>query len=188
MSIMSGKLFVVSGPSGAGKGTLLAQVIPGLGNIHVAVSVTTRQPRLGEIDGVDYFFFDDCQFDEQIASGGLLEWAAIHQARYGTLRSEVLDAHAQGLDVVLEIDPQGARQVKAAFPEAVLIFIEPPSIEELRRRLYERGTESEAAIEERIKTAVKELETKPEYDKVILNDDLEAAAQELSLYMQGIVD
>ena len=180
---MAGKLFVVSGPSGVGKGTLLALVLPELDGIQVVVSVTTRQPRTGEVDGVDYFFVTDEEFDKLIAEDGLLEWAAVHGARYGTLRSEVLTALSAGQDVVLEIDPQGARQVKDHYPDAVLLFIMPPSLDELRRRLVKRGTESEEAIDRRVAAAASELQAVGEYDKLVINDDLTAAADELRTYM-----
>jgi len=182
---MAGKLFVVSGPSGAGKGTLLARVLPLVGNIHLAVSATTRQPRKGEKDGVQYHFLSEEGFDELIKAGGLLEWASVHAARYGTPKPEVFEALAAGQDVVLEIDTQGAMQVKASYPQARMVFIEPPSIEELRHRLTDRGTEDAPTIERRLEAVAAELQTRGDYDKVILNDDLDIAADELLAYMQA---
>ena len=177
---------MVSGPSGAGKGTLLARVLPELKSIKVTVSATTRQPRVGEVDGKDYFFLSDGEFTELIASDGLLEWAFVHGARYGTLVSEVLPAVDDGFDVVLEIDLQGARQVKQRYPEAILVFIKPPSLEVLEQRLRERGTESEEAIRRRVAIAAVELDAIDEYDKVILNDDLELATADLLAYMSVV--
>jgi len=183
---MAGKLFVVSGPSGAGKGTLLARVLPELGGIRVAVSATTRLPRSGEVDGTDYYFLSEEKFDSLIAEDGLLEWASVHGARYGTLKSEVLSTLDSGVDVVLEIDTQGARQVKSHYPEAVLVFIEPPSLSELRDRLVKRGTESPEAIKRRIAAAEQEMQATRDYDKVVLNDDLEVAASDLFSYMLSV--
>jgi guanylate kinase len=174
-----GKLFVVSGPSGAGKGTLLGRALIGLEGARLSVSATTRHPRKGERDGVQYFFLSDELFDKLIATDGLLEWAAVHGARYGTLKAQVLEQLAQGIDVILEIDPQGAFQVKRQYPAAVTVFIKPPSLEELRYRLEKRGTENEAEIEKRVNAAIDELSHVGEYDKVILNDDLVKASDEL---------
>ena len=176
---MAGRLFVVSGPSGVGKGTLLARVMDELDDIKVTVSATTRQPRIGEVDKVSYFFYSTEEFEKLIAQDGLLEWASVHGAFYGTLKSEVLLAFDAGYDVVLEIDLQGARQVKLQYPQAILVFIKPPSLAVLEARLRERGTEDEASISRRLATAVDELAAIHEYDKVIVNDDLEVAVQEL---------
>jgi guanylate kinase len=143
------------------------------------VSATTRQPRVGEREGIEYYFLSDDMFDELIATDGLLEWAHVHGARYGTLKSQAFAALAEGLDVVLEIDTQGALQVKSAYPEAVLVFVKPPSLSELRRRLESRGTEGPRAIEQRLQTAEAELALAAGYDLVIVNDDLERAAEEL---------
>ncbi|MDR2956742.1 MAG: guanylate kinase [Coriobacteriales bacterium] len=183
---MAGKLFVVSGPSGAGKGTLLARVLPQLEGIRVAVSVTTRQPRIGEREGIDYVFLSDAEFDELIAEDGLLEWATVHSARYGTLKSEVFAAIADGSDVVLEIDPQGARQIKDRYPQATLVFIEPPSLAELEYRLRTRGTESDSAITERLRTAAIEMDMIGDYEKVIVNDDLGVASDDLLNWITAI--
>jgi guanylate kinase len=179
---MTGNLYVVSGPSGAGKGTLLALALQRLDTVWLSVSATTRSPREGEKDGVQYFFCSDEEFDELIAVDGLLEWATVHGERYGTIRSEVQKRLDQGVDVVLEIDTQGAFQVQEKFPQAFLIYIAPPSLEVLERRLRERGTESEASLRRRLTNAVEELKCRERYQVVIVNDDLTVAAE--TLYRQ----
>lgn len=179
---------MVSGPSGSGKGTLLARVLPELNNIEATVSATTRQPRVGEIDGRDYHFLTDAAFDEITAQDGLLEWASVHGRRYGTLRSEVLRIHESGSDALLEIDPQGARQVKQSFPAAEMIFIMPPSLEVLRQRLINRATESDEEINKRVAAAESEIQAAAEYDIVILNDDLDTAVNQLLAKMKEMTD
>lgn len=178
-----GNLFVISGPSGAGKGTLVARLAQRVPDVWVSVSATTRAPRAGEVDGVHYYFLDDARFDELVAHDGLLEWAGVHGKRYGTPKRTVLEHMRQGRQVVLEIDVQGAFQVREKIPEARLVFIEPPSLDELRRRLVGRGTEDAASIERRMKTAEGELALKAEYDKQLVNDDLEAATDELVAFV-----
>lgn len=174
-----GNLFVVSGPSGAGKGTLLSQVIERIPDAWVSVSATTRSPRPGEIEGVHYFFLDTDHFKSLVEQDGFLEWAQVHDNYYGTLKQSVIDHMNAGDQVILEIDVQGALQVRKALPEAHLVFIEPPSLEELERRLRQRGTETEDVISSRIKTAEVELAQKMEYDVQVVNDDLERAVDEL---------
>lgn len=174
-----GNLFVVSGPSGAGKGTLLSQVIERIPNAWVSVSATTRSPRPGEIEGVHYFFLDTDHFKSLVEQDGFLEWAQVHDNFYGTLKQSVVDHMNAGDQVILEIDVQGALQVRKALPEAHLVFIEPPSLEELERRLRQRGTETEDVISSRMKTAEVELAQKMEYDVQVVNDDLERAVDEL---------
>jgi len=176
---MTGDLYVVSGPSGAGKGTLLARIMPKLDNVWLSISATTRKPRIGEKHGVHYFFISDTEFDRLIAQDGLLEWASVHDERYGTLRYEVESRLEKGLDVILEIDPQGAFQVASKIPKAVLVFIEPPSLEVLEQRLRDRGTESSAQIEKRLKNAQAEMLLRDHYQRIITNDDLERASEEL---------
>jgi guanylate kinase len=176
---MTGDLFVVSGPSGAGKGTLLARVLPKLDNVWLSVSATTRVPRKGEQEGVHYFFVSDAQFDNLIAVDGLLAWATVHGERYGTIRSQVEDRLAKGMDVILEIDAQGAFQVLSVIPEAILIFIVPPTLEVLRQRLEARGSEDEASLQRRLQNGIEEMKYKDRYQYVIVNDDLEVAADEL---------
>lgn len=183
-----GNLFVLSGPSGAGKGTLVKRVLQRVPDAWVSVSATTRQPRPGEVDGRDYFFLDQPRFDELVSQGGFLEWAHVHGNSYGTLRSRVQDRIDQGSQVILEIDVQGAFQVKEAMPEAHLIFIEPPSLEELERRLRGRGTETEEVICNRMKTAEVELARKMEYDVQVVNDELERATEELVSYIGSFAD
>lgn len=183
-----GNLFVLSGPSGAGKGTLVKRVLQRVPDAWVSVSATTRQPRLGEVDGRDYFFLDQPRFDELVSQGGFLEWAHVHGNSYGTLRSRVQDRIDHGSQVILEIDVQGAFQVKKAMPEAHLIFIEPPSLEELERRLRGRGTETEEVICNRMKTAEVELARKMEYDVQVVNDELERATEELVSYIGSFAD
>lgn len=174
-----GNLFVVSGPSGAGKGTLLSQVIERIPDAWVSVSATTRSPRPGEIEGVHYFFLDTDHFKSLVEQDGFLEWAQVHDNYYGTLKQSVIDHMNAGDQVILEIDVQGALQVRKALPEAHLVFIEPPSLEELERRLRQRGTETEDVISSRMKTAEVELAQKMEYDVQVVNDNLERAVDEL---------
>ena len=183
-----GNLFVLSGPSGAGKGTLVKQVLQQVPDAWVSVSATTRQPRPGEVDGKDYYFLDQPQFDARVSPGGFLEWAHVHGNSYGTLRSRVQERIDRGSQVILEIDVQGAFQVKKAMPEAHLIFIEPPSLEELERRLRGRGTETEEAICRRMKTAEVELARKMEYDVQVVNDELERATEELVSYIGSFAE
>lgn len=178
-----GNLFVISGPSGAGKGTLVKRLLERIPDAWVSVSATTREPRPGEIDGVHYYFLNDRRFDELIASHGFLEWADVHGKRYGTLKRTVLEQMRAGKQVILEIDVQGAFQVRKYIPEATLIFIAPPSLEELRRRLVGRGTEDADAIERRMKTAEIELAQQDKYDKQLVNDDLDAATDELVAFV-----
>ena len=174
-----GNLLVVSGPAGAGKGTLVLRLSDRVSDVWVSVSATTRAPRPGEIDGVHYFFYDEAQFDRAIAEGGMLEWAHVHGHRYGTPRATVEEKMAEGRQVVLEIDVQGAFQVREMIPAAKLIFIEPPSLEVLEARLRGRGTEDDAEVRRRMKTAEVELSRKMEYDVQLVNDDLDQATEAL---------
>jgi guanylate kinase len=172
------RLFVVSGPSGVGKGTLVSRVRGRRPDLGLTVSATTRQPRPGEVDGTSYYFLSVEDFEQRVAAGEFLEWANVFGNRYGTLRSEVdrnLDA---GKSVILEIDVQGALNVRKLMPEAVLVFIEPPSFEALESRLRGRGTEEEEVVQVRLKTAKEELELAPSYDERIVNDDLQEATSE----------
>lgn len=174
-----GNLFIISGPSGAGKGTLVKAIQPLVPDIWVSVSVTTRAPRPGEVPGRHYYFIPAAEFDRLIATGGLLEWAEVHTNRYGTPVAAVEEKIAEGRQVILEIDPQGAFQVKRLVPDSVLVFIMPPSWDELERRLVGRGSETEAQVETRLETARRELELVGEYDHVVINDDVPRAANEL---------
>lgn len=173
------KLFVVSGPSGAGKGTLLARLRAERQDLGLTVSATTRSPRDGEKDGISYHFLSEAQFDAGIAAGEFLEWAEVHGHKYGTPKSEVDACLAAGQSVILEIDVQGALIVKQRYPKAVLIFIEPPSREVLEQRLRNRKTEDEASIKLRMANATKELALAPQYDVRVVNDELEVAVKDL---------
>ena len=173
------RLFVVSGPAGAGKGTLVAQARSKRPQLSVTVSATTRAPREGEVEGTSYYFLSEDEFDRKIAEDAFLEWANVHAHRYGTLKSEVERLFSEGRSVVLEIDVQGAFAVRKQRPDAVLIFIQPPSGEELERRLRNRGTESEEEIRLRLANAVREMSLADEYDEIVVNDDKEQATQDL---------
>lgn len=181
---MAGKLFVISGPSGAGKGTLVSNLMSRRDGLWLSVSATTRMPRKGEQEGVSYFFLTDEQFDDLIENDGFIEWAHVHTNRYGTLRSVVEDKIASGTDVVLEIDAQGARQIRERYPDAVLIFIKAPDMQVLEKRLRDRGTETEEQIQVRLQTAKVEMQQEKYYNYSLVNDDLERATEELL----GIVD
>lgn len=174
-----GNLLVISGPAGAGKGTLVSQLAERVSDVWVSVSATTRAPRPEEVNGTHYFFYSDKEFDDAIRDGGMLEWAQVHSHRYGTPRALVEEKISQGYQVVLEIDVQGAFQVRSLFPEAKLIFIEPPSLEVLEQRLRSRGTEDEAEIQRRMQTAQVELSQKMQYDVQLVNDDLSQATEAL---------
>ncbi|WP_407921949.1 guanylate kinase [Atopobium deltae] len=178
--LVNPRLFVVSGPSGAGKGTLLEKVRAQRQDLGLTVSATTRAPRPSEIDGQAYHFMSQTQFDEHLRKGDFLEWARVHGHCYATPKSEVDACLAKGQSVILEIDVQGALQVKERIPEAVLIFIEPPSLEVLAQRLRNRHTEAEKDIELRLANASKELSLADKYDARIVNDDLATAARELA--------
>lgn len=174
-----GSLIIISGPSGAGKGTLVDRLVARVPRLWVSVSATTRAPRPGEVDGEDYVFLSSEEFARRIDEGDFLEWAEVHGNRYGTLRSEVERRLAEGRDVVLEIDPQGAFQVKELMPEAVLVFIIAPSLDELERRIRGRGAETDEQVRTRLATAVRELELVECYDHVVENDDVARATDEL---------
>lgn len=174
------RLTVLAGPTAVGKGTVSAFVRERYPQVWVSVSVTTRPPRPGEVDGVHYHFVDDAAFDRMAADGELLEWAVVHgRNRYGTPRGPVDQALAQGRAALLEIDLKGARQVRQAMPDALFVFLTPPSWEELVRRLVGRGTESEQERERRLATAREELAAEPEFDVTIVNDDVQRASAAL---------
>jgi guanylate kinase len=174
------KVFVITGPSGVGKGTLIRSLVQRMPELEVAVSATTRPPRPGEVDGVDYHFLSDEEFDRRLAAGEFLEHATYSGHRYGTLRSELEGRVAAGAPVVLEIEIQGARQIRSAMPEAVQVFIAPPSLEALRARLVGRGTNSPRDMDARLRTAREELEARDEFAHVVINDRLEQAVSELA--------
>jgi guanylate kinase len=173
------KVFVITGPSGVGKGTLIRGLLERRPDLELSVSATTRAPRPGESDGVDYHFLTPEQFEARVRAGDFVEHATYSGNRYGTLRSELERRLAKGEGVVLEIEVQGARQVRAAMPEAVAVFIAPPSVEALRARLVGRGTDSSEQVDERLKTAERELEAQPEFAHVVVNDRLEDAIEDL---------
>ncbi|GHF51582.1 MULTISPECIES: guanylate kinase [Streptomyces] len=173
------RLTVLSGPSGVGKSTVVAHMRKAHPEVWLSVSCTTRKPRPGEREGVQYFFVDDEQFDKLIANGELLEWAEFAGNRYGTPRQAVLDHLEAGVPVLLEIDLQGARQVRESMAEAQLVFLAPPSWEELVRRLTGRGTESPEVIERRLEAARIELAAESEFDTTLVNTSVEDVAREL---------
>ena len=175
-----GVLLVLSGPSGAGKGTICEQLLNKRKNLAYSVSATTRAPRKGEVDGRDYFFVTIEKFKEMIANNELLEHAEIYGNYYGTPRSYVMSILDEGRDVVLEIDPQGALQVKESFPDAVFVFVVPPSLDELSKRIYKRGTDSEEVIKRRLSAATSELAYASKYDYIIVNDEVEKATNKVS--------
>ena len=174
-----GRVFVITGPSGVGKGTLIRSLLERIPELELAVSATTREPRPGEHDGVDYHFLSDAEFDGRVINGEFVEHADYSGRRYGTLREELERRLATGASVVLEIEVQGARQVSKAMPDAVRIFIAPPSEEALRARLVGRGTDRPEQVESRLATAREELAAKQEFDDVVVNDRLERAVEEL---------
>ena len=180
-----GKLLVISGPSGAGKSTVVFKAIEGREDICFSTSVTTRSPRPGEVDGREYFFVDFERFREMVENDELLEHAEYVANRYGTPRAYVEQRMAEGMNVLLDIEVQGARQVRKKMPEAVLIFIAPPSIEELERRLRGRGTDTEAAIEGRLIRARQEFQEADFYDYLIVNDNVEKAAEKLNAIIEA---
>jgi guanylate kinase len=173
------RVFVITGPSGVGKGTLIRGLLERVPELELSVSATTRAPRPGERNGTDYHFMDAEEFAQRVRHGEFLEHATYSGANYGTLRSELDRRLAQGIPVVLEIEVQGARQVRAAMPEALAVFIAPPSREALRARLVSRGTDDSGQIERRLLTAERELEAQPEFAHVLVNDSLEQATAEL---------
>lgn len=176
---MTGRLTVLAGPSGVGKGSVVEVVRRRYPEVWVSLSVTTRAPRPGETDGVEYHFVDQAEFDRMVEAGELLEHDAHMGACYGTPRAPVEAQLAAGRPALLEIDLHGARQVRARMPEAQLVFLAPPSFEELARRLQGRGTEDPAELEDRLARARMELAAEGEFDVVLVNDDLDRAADAL---------
>jgi guanylate kinase len=177
------KVFVITGPSGVGKGTLISRLLDRVPDLELSVSATTRQPREGEVDGRDYHFLSREEFDRRIEAEDFLEFATYSGNRYGTLRSEVRGRLEAGRSVVLEIEVQGARQVRAAMRESVQVFIAPPDPAVLRERLLSRGADSAEAIDARLEVAEQELAAQDEFPHRVVNDDLDRAAAEL----EGIV-
>ena len=180
------RLTVLAGPTAVGKGAVTAWLREHHPEIWISVSATTRRQRPGEVDGVHYHFVDDATFDAMVAEDELLEWAVVHQrSRYGTPRQPVLDALAENRPALLEIDLQGARQVRERMPEARFVFLAPPSWEELVRRLVGRGTEDEPERERRLETARAELAAEPEFDVTVVNHTIPAAGEELIELMRS---
>jgi guanylate kinase len=183
---MTNQLIVLAGPTAVGKGTVVKHILEHYPNVHLSVSATTRAPRPGEIEGESYYFLTHEQFDEMIAAGDMLEYAVVHgQNKYGTPKQPVLAALKSGKQVILEIDIQGARQVKKSMPEAKLVFIAPPSWDELVQRLKGRGTETAEEQARRLETAKQELSAKDEFDYVVINDVVARCASEVVDLMQA---
>ncbi|HXG10897.1 MAG TPA: guanylate kinase [Gemmataceae bacterium] len=182
-----GPLIILSGPSGSGKSTVLRRLLePGDLPVRLSVSATTRPPRPGERDGVDYHFWTRERFEQEIREGAFLEWAQVHGNYYGTLRREVEPYRARGTGVLLDIDVQGAAQVRSRCPDSYGIFLQAPSLEVLEQRLRARGTESEEAIQRRLATARRELEHVGAYQQVVVNDDLDRTVAALRQIIQEL--
>lgn len=175
-----GTLFVVSSPSGGGKGTIIREVLDVVPNLSYSVSFTTRAPRPGEINGREYFFISREVFNEMVVSGEFLEWACVHGNYYGTAKQQVAEETAAGIDIVLEVDVQGAASVRQLLLDSVSIFILPPSYEVLRERLIARGTDSPEELEVRLRNAPEELRQYSAFDYVIINDEVDRAAAQLA--------
>ena len=178
-SKLKGLLIVISAPSGTGKTTLCHMLLKEFKDLEFSISYTTRKPREGEVNGKDYFFVNKETFQKMIDEGDFLEWAEVYGNFYGTSKSQILRALNEGKDILLDIDTQGALNVKENFPEAVLIFILPPSLEELERRLRNRGTDDEETIKKRLRIAREEIKKALLYDYLIINDNLEVAFEKL---------
>jgi len=176
---IKGNLIVISGPSGSGKGTVCKAMFDSMTDLHLSISATTRQQRVGERDGVDYFFMSKSEFESMIAGERLLEWANVYGRYYGTPVEPVLNAVQQGRDVILEIDVQGAFQVRKKFPACVLIFLIPPSRSALEERLRNRATDSDEEIERRLKWAENEIQKVEFYDYLVINDEVANAARKV---------
>ncbi|MBU2498308.1 MAG: guanylate kinase [Proteobacteria bacterium] len=176
---MSGRIYVISGPSGAGKSSLVQHLMQGVTGLGYSVSHTSRRPRGSEVDGVNYHFVDKATFKNMIEKGGFVEWAEVYQDYYGTSFSSLEGQRARGLDVIMDVDVQGAENVRRHFKESILIYILPPSLEALERRLKERATDDESAIGVRIEKALKEIKNCTWYDYIIFNEDLLKATEEV---------
>ena len=173
-------LIVISGPSGVGKGTIFSRLLASDPSLTFSVSATTRSPRNGETDGVDYFFITEDKYQELVKQDAFLEHATVHGHSYGTLKSQIVEKLEKGLNVVLDIDPQGAKQVMTQWPDCVSIFLLPPSYDKLRQRLYGRNTDATEEIERRLKNAKGEIEQAGMYQYVVVNDDLQVALNQVT--------
>jgi len=174
-----GNLTVLTGPSGVGKGTIVRKILDNHSDVWLSISATTRQPRSGEIDGEHYFFLEKKDFQKIIDNEGFLEWAVFSNNFYGTPKKIVKEKIEEGTNVLLEIELEGARQIRKSFPEALQIFIAPPDLVELEKRIRGRGTESEDAIRNRLDIANKELFAKKEFDAVVINKDIDQAFEDI---------
>lgn len=183
--VSKGLLIVVSGPSGAGKGTICKELLKNNSQIKVSISATTRGPRIGEEDGVNYFFIEKDKFENMIDKNEFLEYATVYDNYYGTPKQYVMDSLKNGNDVLLEIDIVGALQIKDRFDDAVFIFILPPSLEELKNRIIGRGTESLSDIEKRHGSAIAEIEQVIKYDYAVVNDDVSRAVQDIEAIIRA---
>ncbi len=181
----NGNLIVISGPSGAGKGTIVKALLDQYASIHYSVSATTRPPREGEVNGVNYWFVSREEFLHMREHDELLEWAEVYGNFYGTPRRRVMEAINRGHDIILEIDPQGAMKVKSGFPSAVFVYIMPPSPRELSRRIIGRGTETQDAIRQRLNSVVTELGYIHEYDYLVINDELTEATADVAAIIRA---
>ena len=175
----SGNVFVLSAPSGTGKSTLARQLVKQVGDLNFSVSFTTRQPRAGEVHGRDYFFVDDATFDTMVAQDGFVEWVRVYERRYGTGKAWIQEKLESGVDILLDIESQGARRVHQAIPDAVMVFLLPPSSRELAARLRGRGDESEEQVRIRLEYAKHELVQYEGYDYLVVNDTVEQAYRRL---------
>jgi len=181
----TGLLIVISGPSGAGKGTIVKMLLDSSPSLHYSVSATTRAPREGEVNRVNYWFVDMDEFEGMIRDDELLEWAQVYGNYYGTPRRRVLEALTQGHDIILEIDPQGALQIQEKYPSAVFVYIMPPSPRELTRRISQRGTETPEAIQQRLSCVSEELSYLPKYDYLIVNEQVEEAVSNVAAVIRA---
>ena len=175
----SGNVFVLSAPSGTGKSTLAKQLVKHVADLNFSVSFTTRKPRPGEVDGQDYFFVDDATFDRMVAEDGFVEWVQVYERRYGTGKAWIQEKLESGLDILLDIESQGARRVHQAIPDAVMVFLLPPSSQELAARLRGRGDESDEQVRIRLEYAQHELAQWDSYDYLVVNDTVEQAYRRL---------
>ena len=178
-----GNLTVITGPSGVGKGTIVRKILESHSDVWLSISATTRKPRSGEIDGEHYFFLEKENFKELINKEGFLEWASFSNNFYGTPKKIVKEKIEKGTNVLLEIELEGARQIRKSFPEALQIFLAPPNLFELEKRIRGRGTETEESIKDRLAIANKEINAKKEFDAVVVNENIDRACREIEALM-----